>query len=69
MATHDTNGEGEITTSYVQGAGGLVEQRSGETRYPLADAHGDITAIVGDAGGSAATAWRSLPPPGRNALP
>jgi hypothetical protein len=33
-------------TSYVQGAHGLVEQRSaGETSFPLPDAHGDITAI------------------------
>jgi len=33
--------------SYLQGPGGLVEQRSGEaTSYPLADAHGDITTIL-----------------------
>ena len=52
LPNYDTNGEGEITTSYVQGARGLIEQRSGEaTAYPLADAHGDITAISGPAGG------------------
>jgi RHS repeat-associated protein len=52
MPTYDANGEGKITTSYVQGARGLVEQRSGETTaYPLADAHGDITAIAGPTGG------------------
>ncbi len=52
MPTYDANGEGETTTSYVHGARGLVEQRSGKaTAYPLADAHGDITAISGSAGG------------------
>jgi RHS repeat-associated protein len=52
MPTYTANGEGEVTTSYVQGAHGLVEQRSGEaTDYPLADAHGDITAIAGPTGG------------------
>ena|GEM_PF-5215234 len=52
MPTYIANGEGETTTSYVQGAHGLVEQRSGEaTDYPLADGHGNITAISGPAGG------------------
>ncbi len=52
MPTYDANGEGKTVTSYVQGAHGLVEQRSGEaTASPLADAHGDITAITGPAGG------------------
>jgi RHS repeat-associated protein len=52
LPTYDANGEGKTTTSYVQGAGGLIEQRSGETTtYPLADAHGDITAISGPTGG------------------
>ncbi|HEU4705601.1 MAG TPA: RHS repeat-associated core domain-containing protein, partial [Solirubrobacterales bacterium] len=51
LATFDANGEGKTTTSYVQGARGLFEQRSGETTsYPLADAHGDITAMVNGAG-------------------
>jgi len=50
--TYIANGEGKVTTSYVQGAHGLVEQRSGEaTDYPLADGHGDITALSGPAGG------------------
>jgi len=49
--TYLANGAGETTTSYVQGAPGLVEQRSsGSTSYPLADAHGVITAIAGPAG-------------------
>ncbi len=52
LASYDANGEGEITTSYVQGARGLLEQRSGGTTdYPIADAHGDITAIAGPTGG------------------
>jgi RHS repeat-associated protein len=51
LPTYDANGEGKTTTSYVQGAHGLVEQRSGEaTSYPLADAHGAITAITGPTG-------------------
>jgi RHS repeat-associated protein len=51
LPIYDANGEGKATTSYVQGADGLVEQRSGEaTSYPLADAHGAITAITGPTG-------------------
>jgi len=51
MPTYATNGEGETTTSYVQGAHGLIEQRSGETTsYPLRDAHGDVTAIANEVG-------------------
>jgi RHS repeat-associated protein len=51
LPTYLANGEGETTTSYVQGARGLAEQRAGEaTSYPLADAHGNITAITGPAG-------------------
>jgi RHS repeat-associated protein len=50
-ATYLTNGAGEATTSYVQGPLGLIEQRSGEaTRFPLTDAHGDVTAITGPSG-------------------
>jgi RHS repeat-associated protein len=52
LPNYDANGEGKTTTSYVQDSRGLTEQRSGETTsYPLADAHGDITAITGPAGG------------------
>lgn len=52
LPAYDANGEGKTTTSYVQGAHGLAEQRSGEaTSYPLADGHGDITAITGPTGG------------------
>jgi len=52
MPTYAANGEGETTTSYVQGAHGLIEQRSGEvTDYPLADGHGNVTAIAGPTGG------------------
>jgi RHS repeat-associated protein len=52
LATYDTDAEGKTMISYVRGARGLVEQRSGEaTSYPLADAHGDITAIVATGGG------------------
>jgi RHS repeat-associated protein len=51
MPTYATNGEGETTTSYVQGGHGLIEQRSGEmTSYPLRDAHGDVTAIADETG-------------------
>jgi RHS repeat-associated protein len=51
MPTYAANGEGETTTSYVQGAHGMIEQRSGETTsYPLRDAHGDVTAIANEAG-------------------
>ena len=51
LPTYAANGEGETTTSYVQGAHGLIEQRSGETTsYPLRDAHGDVTAIANEAG-------------------
>jgi RHS repeat-associated protein len=47
MPTYETNGEGKTTTSYLQGPGGLVEQRSGEaTAFPLVDGHGDVTAIT-----------------------
>jgi RHS repeat-associated protein len=43
----DTDAEGEPTMSYVQGPGGLVEQRAGEARsFPLRDAHGDITTLA-----------------------
>jgi RHS repeat-associated protein len=50
-ATYDANGEGKTTTSFVAGPGGLLEERSAEaTSYPLADAHGDITAISGPTG-------------------
>jgi RHS repeat-associated protein len=49
--TYDANGEGKTTTSYVAGPRGLLEERSAEaTSYPLADAHGDITAITGSTG-------------------
>jgi RHS repeat-associated protein len=52
LPTYDANGEGKTTTSYVQGSRGLTEQRSGETTsYPLADGHGDITALSGPTGG------------------
>ncbi len=51
IATYDTNGESETTTSYVAGPRGLLEERSAEaTSYPLSDAHGDITAITGPTG-------------------
>lgn len=51
LPTYVANGEGKTTMSYLQGARGLVEQRSGEaTAYPLADAHGDLTAITSTAG-------------------
>jgi RHS repeat-associated protein len=51
MPTYIADGEGEMTMSYVQGAEGLVEQRSGEaTSFPLVDGHGDVTAIAGSAG-------------------
>ena len=52
LPTYLANGEGKTTASYLQGAHGLVEQRSGETTgYPLADGHDDITAITNPAGG------------------
>ena|GEM_PF-949734 len=51
LATYDANAEGKTTTSYVQGPRGLAEERSGEaTAYPLADGHGDITAVTGPGG-------------------
>jgi RHS repeat-associated protein len=47
MPTYETNGEAKTTTSYLQGSGGLVEQRSGEvTAFPLVDGHGDVTALT-----------------------
>jgi len=47
----DTDVEGEPAMSYVQGPGGLVEQRSGEaTSFSLRDAHGDITTLVNEEG-------------------
>jgi RHS repeat-associated protein len=50
----DTDAEGQITTSYVQGPGGLIEQRSGEaTSFTLPDAHGDVTTIADEEGGVA----------------
>ena len=52
MPTYLADAEGETTTSYVQGAGGLAEQREGEaTSYPLIDGHGDVTAITEAGGG------------------
>ncbi len=52
MTTNVTDSEGKTLTSYVQGAPGLVEQRSGEaTGFPLVDAHGDVTAISDPASG------------------
>lgn len=51
LPTYDANAEGKTTTSYVQGPRGLLEQRSAETTlYPLADSHGDITALTGPTG-------------------
>jgi RHS repeat-associated protein len=51
LPTYDTDGGAEVETSYVQGARGLLGQRSGETTiYPLADAHGDITALANEGG-------------------
>jgi RHS repeat-associated protein len=51
MPTYLTDGEGKTATSYVQGADGLVEQRSGEAMsFPLLDGHGDVTAIASGAG-------------------
>jgi RHS repeat-associated protein len=51
MPTYITDGEGKTTTSYVQGARGLLEQRSAEaTSFPLVDGHGDVTAIASGAG-------------------
>ena len=50
----DTDAAGEPTMSYVQGPGGLVEQRSSEaTSFPLRDAHGDITTLADGEGGVA----------------
>ena len=47
VPTLDTDAEGHLTSSYVQGPAGLLEERSeGATNYPLADAHGDITTIT-----------------------
>ena len=47
----DTGAEGETLESYVQGPAGLLEERSGGTTdYPLANAHGDITALTNEAG-------------------
>jgi YD repeat-containing protein len=49
--TYDANGEGKATRSYLAGPRGLLEERSTEaTSYPLADAHGDVTAIAGPTG-------------------
>jgi RHS repeat-associated protein len=51
-ATYDADGEGKTTVSYLAGPRGLLEERSAEaTSYPLADAHGDLTAITGPTGG------------------
>ena len=47
----DTDSEGEALHNYIQGPGGLLEDRGGEvTAYPLADRHGDITAMLSEAG-------------------
>jgi RHS repeat-associated protein len=51
LATYDANAEGKTTKTYVQGPKGLVEEHAGEaTSYPLADGHGDVTAIASAAG-------------------
>jgi RHS repeat-associated protein len=51
VATYMADGEGKTTTSYVQGARGLVEQRSGgAASFPLVDSHGDVTAITSGTG-------------------
>jgi RHS repeat-associated protein len=51
MPTLVTDGEGKTTMSYVQGAGGLLEQRAGTaTSFPLLDGHGDVTAVASGAG-------------------
>jgi RHS repeat-associated protein len=48
----DADVEGQPTMSYVQGPGGMVEQRSGEaTSFPLEDVHGDIMTLVDGEGG------------------
>lgn len=50
MPTYTADSEGKTINSYVQGPGGLFEQRSGEaTAYPLVDGHGDVTAIANGA--------------------
>lgn len=55
IAILNSDSEGEVVGSYVQGAWGLVEQRAGEaTSFPLRDAHGDITTIA-DAEGEVAS--------------
>ena len=50
LPTYEADGEGELTRSYVHGAGGLVEERSESAVYLLADARGDITALTNAAG-------------------
>lgn len=49
----DTNASG-TARSFVAGTSGLIEERTGTaTTYPLADAHGDVTAITNQSGGVA----------------
>lgn len=51
MPSYLSNAEGKTTRSYLQGPRGLAEQRAGEaTSFPLTDAHGDVTALVGSGG-------------------
>ncbi len=50
LATSDANGKGETVASYVQGAKGLLEERTGSTAYPLANVHGDIVSVTNSGG-------------------
>lgn len=50
LAILDTDASG-IIRGYVQGPGGLVEERDSATGFPLAEAHGDVTAITDADGG------------------
>lgn len=51
LPSYDANSEGELSTGYVRGAGGLLEEAGEASSYPLADAHGDVVTITAEGGG------------------
>jgi RHS repeat-associated protein len=53
LPSYDADSEGELSTGYVRGAGGLLEEAGEASSYPLADAHGDVVALTEEGGGVA----------------
>src|SRR5262249_47033655 len=53
LPSYDADSEGELTTGYVRGPGGLLEEAGEAIAYPIADVHGDVIALTEEGGGVA----------------